>query len=182
MIIFPAIGKAIFHSMVGLFIKHKEDGTFRIEHSPLNNFDIVNDYHASTAEEAVAIIKTLMASEIEECAGEEIEWFQQHAAACQSFIDSLEHPFKHIPFIRVSYEGNKIFLHYQVPEEHVVDTEEHDANTIGDALLFALNKAEDYYIILAKSPFEDEADHGDTQLAYIKSYREQMRQFNMENW
>lgn len=93
MSILPAISETIDHSLIK--IKHSEDGTFLISHSPLNNMDIINEYHASTAEEAIATIKIILSNEIEECApqdgdSEEVEdWLGQHAAACQAFLNSI---------------------------------------------------------------------------------------------
>lgn len=95
MSILPAIGETISHSMVCIKIKHNKDGGFLIEHSPLNNMDIINEYRASTAEEAIATIKSLLVNEIKECApqdgdSEEVEdWLGQHAAACQAFLNSI---------------------------------------------------------------------------------------------
>ncbi len=95
MSILPAISGTIDHPMVCIKIKHNEDGGFLIEHSPLNNMDIVNEYYASTAEEAISTIKTILSNEIKECApqdgdSEEVEdWLGQHAAACQAFLNSI---------------------------------------------------------------------------------------------
>lgn len=95
MSILPAIGETISHSMVCIKIHHYETGGFLISHSPLNNMDIVNEYHASTAEEAISTIKTILSNEIKECASqdgdsEEVEdWLGQHAAACQAFLNSI---------------------------------------------------------------------------------------------
>lgn len=95
MSILPAIGETINHPMVCLKIHHYKTGGFFIEHSPLNNMDIINEYRASTAEEAIATIKSLLINEIKECApqdgdSEEVEdWLGQHAAACQAFLNSI---------------------------------------------------------------------------------------------
>ena len=98
MSILPAIGEHIFHPTVCIRIKHNEDGGFTITHSPMNNMDEVNEYSASTAKAASAIIKSLMATEIENCQATieqfsnseySTDWFAQHAAACQAFLNSI---------------------------------------------------------------------------------------------
>ena len=95
MSILPAIGETINHSMVCIKIHHYKTGGFLIEHGPLNNMDIINEDRASTAKAAIAIIKSLLAAEIKECAprdgdSEEVEdWLGQHAAACQAFLNSI---------------------------------------------------------------------------------------------
>ena len=95
MSILPAISESINHSMVCIKIHHYKTGGFLIEHSPMNNMDIINEYRASTAEEAIATIKTILINEIKECSpqdgdSEEVEdWLGQHAAACQAFLNSI---------------------------------------------------------------------------------------------
>lgn len=181
MFLFP-IDKAIIYYDIGLIIRRIGD-LFSIEHSKVKSPDQIDEYHRLTAEQAVSTIKSLLQEEIDEfsiAAGdsdEAKEWLKLHPALCQSYIDSFEHPFEHLPCVSLTYEGNKIFLHYHRPEdEDRVTTEEHDATTIASALLEKLMLLEDYYTAKTMSKDMNEAAEAQDQLDRIGSLRLKIHQ------
>ena len=180
MFLFPG-DKAIIYYDIGLIIRRIAD-LFSIEHSKVKSPDQIDKYNHLTIEQAVSTIKSLLQEEIDEfsiAAGDSDEakdWLKLHPALCQSYIDSFEHPFEHFPCVSLAYDGNKIFLHYQRPDEYRAITEEHDATTIAGALLEKLMLLEDYYTAKTMSKDMNEADEAKDQLDRIGSLRLKIHQ------